>query len=40
MLASGLSGVTDLAGGSQGLALLSDGTVMAWGRNARRAAGQ
>lgn len=32
---SGLSGVTDLAGGSQGLALLSNGTVMAWGRNAR-----
>jgi alpha-tubulin suppressor-like RCC1 family protein len=31
---SGLSGVTALAGGSQGLALLSDGTVMAWGRNA------
>ncbi len=34
VLASGLSGVTDLAGGSQGLALLSNGTVMAWGRNA------
>jgi hypothetical protein len=32
---SGLSGVTDLAGGSQGLVLLSNGTVMAWGRNAR-----
>jgi alpha-tubulin suppressor-like RCC1 family protein len=31
---SGLSGVTALAGGSQGLALLSNGTVMAWGRNA------
>jgi hypothetical protein len=31
---SGLSGVQDLAGGSQGLALLNNGTVMAWGRNA------
>ncbi len=34
VLVSGLSGVEDLAGGSQGLALLSNGTVMAWGRNA------
>ncbi len=33
VLVSGLSGVKDLAGGSQGLALLSNGTVMAWGRN-------
>jgi alpha-tubulin suppressor-like RCC1 family protein len=31
---AGLGAVTALAGGSQGLALLSDGTVMAWGRNA------
>ena len=34
VLVSGLSGVEELAGGSQGLALLSNGTVMAWGRNA------
>jgi alpha-tubulin suppressor-like RCC1 family protein len=31
---TGLGAVTALAGGSQGLALLGDGTVMAWGRNA------
>jgi alpha-tubulin suppressor-like RCC1 family protein len=30
---TGLGAVTALAGGSQGLALLGDGTVMAWGRN-------
>jgi alpha-tubulin suppressor-like RCC1 family protein len=29
-----LSGVTAIVGASQGLALLSNGTVMAWGRNA------
>lgn len=31
---AGLGAVAALAGGSQGLALLGDGTVMAWGRNA------
>ena len=31
---TGLGAVAALAGGSQGLALLGDGTVMAWGSNA------